>query len=1548
MRSAVHLCLCAVLGFAVVGPALAVRPPYQPDMVNDAGEDNIYNTTGIGQTACGSSIKSEVTEYYFSVQNDGSCEDSFVITGTAGNANWRVKYIEAESGTDITSDVVGAGWETPVVPAWNWCSRSFRVQVTPLSEAAEHETFTVLVTATSVQDPTKQDAAKAETICGVCQPDIGGDHLYSSTGIGWDYEGASPRTEPYTYDLSIYNAGTQTDSFRVTGPAGNANFVVKYYDTSSGTDITDDVTGAGWTTPAVSSGASRAMQVKVTPQASAAEGEVLALLVTATSVHDGAKQDAAHLRFTCGVWQPDAVIGSSGEDIHNSTGDHQTHVQVVDRGNDARYDVWFSNDGGATDRFRVTGPKGNANWSVRYTNYYGDDITTLVTGSGWTFTPNGDLTRLTVTVRPLAGAAGNESFPVAITAASIREPAKRDVVVAHTICWAAHGAYQPDLRGNYVYNSSGWGQIEAYDCARGDTVEALLYLSNRGSADDSFRVTGPSGDASWSISYYRYGGLDITSSVTGAGWVTDSLAPHECACVGVQITPLSGAAAGEVKSVLLTATSTHDASKVDVAGVEVTCGPYAPGLSGGGLQAVGRNEDASYSLSIENDGKVSDSFRVTGPGGNANWSVKYYEGEHSDNDITADVTGAGWESPGFAPGRYWGITAVVTPLAGAADTEVLPLLVTATSNGDPTKQDSVTLKTVCGVCQPDWSCNGRWNSTGVGQTRSRVVANGETASYSVDIRNSGSAEGTFTLTGTAGDANWDVRYEYYYRYTEQTIDITDQVTGPGWVSREFSPHEDGYWYATSVTVHVTPLAGAEDCDVKTVMVTAAATKTPDRKDVVRLDTTCGACQPDWWVAGHGDDRYNTTGEGQTAWADIARGDTQSYSLILENDSHYTSDTFTITGPKGDANWKIRYYDAPSQVEITNHVTGAGWTTPSLGVGGTREIYVLITPLAGAPVGDTRTVLVTATSVHDPNKVDVARVQATCFTCQPDWQVYDGSAYIGDNVYNTTGAGQSREQLVPPNTTARYPLRVYNDGSRYDSFTLTGVGSNSRWEVQYEDSASGDITSAVTNGGWTTPSLRPGKYVYLNVYVTPLQGAAGNEVKTLLLTATSQTSAKAKDVAKLTTTCAIGYQPDGIIRDGAASLGDNVYSTSGSGQTVSLTVCPEVQATHNVRFYSDGNVADRIRVTGPAGNSKWAVKYVDVSTGTDITADVTGAGWLTASLKPGAYWAGQAIVTPQPGVAANTTLSALVTGTSESDATKKDAVKATTVCGPVYTVDGVLRDGRVYIGDGEINTTGADQTLARTVLPGVEAAYLVRFYNDGNISQPLRITGPAGNRDWTVEYVDYATGADVTASVTSGGLLTAAIRPGAYWAGQVFVSPLSSAAANSSLTVLLTGASSVEASKKDVLEMVTTCAPTYRPDALIYDGTDYIGDDIYNTSGTGQTQSLAVAQERTATHNVLVYNDGNAWESIKVTGTRGNMKWTVKYIDNTTGADITAAVTGSGWHTPALDAGSSRRIKIQVTPGRSVLPGSALNVLLTATSTTDGTKRDAVKAVTAVK
>jgi len=386
----------------------------------------------------------------------------------------------------------------------------------------------------------------------------------------------------------------------------------------------------------------------------------------------------------------------------------------------------------------------------------------------------------------------------------------------------------------------------------------------------------------------------------------------------------------------------------------------------------------------------------------------------------------------------------------------------------------------------------------------------------------------------------------------------------------------------------------------------------------------------------------------------------------------------------------------------------------------------------------------------------------------------------------------------------------------------------------------------------------------------------------------------------------------------------------------------------MRFYNDGNTADTLRVTGRGGNSGWRVAYFDTTdsdAGVEITSSVTGTGWTTSPVAPDAYRRIRLEVTPLSGRPPGASLSVLVTAASMADWPRADAVKAVTTCVLTRRPDGLIHNGTTFVGDGIFNMDGAGQARSQIVPANSVAAYVARFYNDGNAADAIRVSGPGGNYAWRLKYIDYSTGAEITAAVTGAGWTTPSLAAGGYRAVRVEVTPLSRAAGNSVCDVLLKGTSSGDSNKRDVVKASTTCGPSYQPDGLVYNGASYIGDNVYNSTGSGQTHAQSVGLGATATYQVYLSNDGNVPQKLRVTGPAGDSEWTVRYLDYASGANLTAAVTGAGWLTPTLNPRATCRLRILVTPGSSASVGSTFSVLLAGRSIVDATKMDAVKATT---
>ena len=112
------------------------------------------------------------------------------------------------------------------------------------------------------------------------------------------------------------------------------------------------------------------------------------------------------------------------------------------------------------------------------------------------------------------------------------------------------------------------------------------------------------------------------------------------------------------------------------------------------------------------------------------------------------------------------------------------------------------------------------------------------------------------------------------------------------------------------------------------------------------------------------------------------------------------------------------------------------------------------------------------------------------------------AFVGDNVYNSTGAGQSIAGVpVRPGSSASFSWQVQNDGTLPDQIALSGQGRSTGFTIDFKNGST-DITGAVAAGTYTT-SISPGASVTITLKITAASTAAIGVVKQELLTATSQ-------------------------------------------------------------------------------------------------------------------------------------------------------------------------------------------------------------------------------------------------------------------------------------------------------------------------------------------------------------------------------------------------------------------------------------------------------------
>jgi hypothetical protein len=148
--------------------------------------------------------------------------------------------------------------------------------------------------------------------------------------------------------------------------------------------------------------------------------------------------------------------------------------------------------------------------------------------------------------------------------------------------------------------------------------------------------------------------------------------------------------------------------------------------------------------------------------------------------------------------------------------------------------------------------------------------------------------------------------------------------------------------------------------------------------------------------------------------------------------------------------------------------------------------------------------------------------------------------------------------------------------------------------------------------------------------------------------------------------------------------------------------------------------------------------------------------------------------------------------------------------------------------------------------------------------------------------------------------------------------------------------------------VTGGTVIYRPDGMIAnlsDGSDYVGADIYNTTGFGQSKAKTILNSQAAIYYIKVKNSGNiSPDNILITGTGNAADWQIKYYDAKIGGnDITANVTGPGQLTTSIPSAESYEFRVEaISTGTTA---SSKDVLINLASASNTSRRDVIKAAT---
>lgn len=244
----------------------------------------------------------------------------------------------------------------------------------------------------------------------------------------------------------------------------------------------------------------------------------------------------------------------SGQSIYSTTGATESDAQSTSF-YPVIYQIAVVNNGTRADSFTISGGAGVTDiWHVTYFDSQvqggagGVNISDAVIGGTYT-TPLlavGAMFEFRLEVGPSSFAPGGTSYAVNVKATSVSDPTKVDV----------------------VHTSSTYNVVHAFDITRRNFDASGTYLfnvTNRSNVADAFRVTGSAG-----IRYYDdITGIEITSQVTGAGFVTPSLAYGHTEPLRAVFN------SGAVTTSTIIAQSIGDSSKIDFINVTNAAPPGA-------------------------------------------------------------------------------------------------------------------------------------------------------------------------------------------------------------------------------------------------------------------------------------------------------------------------------------------------------------------------------------------------------------------------------------------------------------------------------------------------------------------------------------------------------------------------------------------------------------------------------------------------------------------------------------------------------------------------------------------------------------------------------------------------------------------------------------------------------------------------------------------------------------------------------------------------------------------------------------------------------------
>ena len=615
-------------------------------------------------------------------------------------------------------------------------------------------------------------------------------------------------------------------------------------------------------------------------------------------------------------------------------------------------------------------------------------------------------------------------------------------------------------------------------------------------------------------------------------------------------------------------------------------------------------------------------------------------------------------------------------------------------------------------------------------------------------------------------------------------------------------------------------------------------------------------------------------------------------------------------------------------------------------------------------GEQKTFSIRVRSSSDQTKADQVKINLTVVGgFQPDLLVKkstepDTAYFRNDAPYENaaTTTQSTSSEIREDETYITYYVRLQNDGSYADTFSVTGTGSGtgeggSTWVISYYNNSYADITSQVTqSSGWISTLLNPGEYYLLYMRIMHTSGEVGN-YKDAYIQARSVTQTSRIDAVKPRAYIASIYVVDGLIsNNGVDWVGNNIKEdTPSDAQKTTQTILPNTVATYYIKIENDATGAsDSYTVTGDASAGGWTVTYYDAATGVNnITTDMTniGTGWPTGVIaSDGGSRIIRVNVSYDPAqVGPQQTRETKIYMNSQSISLKRDSVKAVTISQSYQPdIQVKVENGAYQYNNTPYSNNPADQNFSpdEWINNNQAITYYYKIENDGttDASSGYKVTATAAPANWTIRYFhdvnqnspaitsdDVEITTDITNQTTgwSTGTITASGGSKIIYAR---ITPSSNVAGNTSLPIAVTALYQTYWGQNDAAQATVKVNPRYLVNTRVKKNNGvWVGDGYYPPiQSDASLVDQSVNRNGTVTYYLKINNDGNMDTTYVITGTAGGPanggNWTVKYFypaDSLTEKTSEVTTIPAGWTTPVITFGNFIEMRVEITPDNSV-------------------------------